>query len=429
MDLHVDGGYDKQIWIAALIVAAVFAGVVLGARWSRRRRGAVAKGGMVTGRDNRRSTSKTIALAWTVVVGWMVVTEAFIAGLGLTYPAGNPATGDTAAGHPVTLAGQLASASLLYLVFLGGPYAAAAFALASTQSKIAAGQLAKPPSDAPSAFDLVADDDGNVDLYDLQYVLFNLLAVIIVAATFVAHAGAGLPAVPEFLAVLTGGSALTYTVNKAVATDTPRITAIMPLSARSHQSVSISGVQLTSRVAGAALPTVTIGGLPATVENSPVPDRLTVTVPAAPSGTQPLLGPAMVVVSPPNAVPVVGSSAGALTVVPDEPAVAQVDVSPPGPVKDSVISVSGTLLLAPDAADGIAPAGTSTAGGLGATLTVENGGTPWPVAFEGDYRNTKLTLKVTTAPPAGLHDGDALLLRLSRSGLTVTHRFRYRGPA
>jgi len=40
------------------------------------------------------------------------------------------------------------------------------------------------------------DDDKNVDIYDLQYVLFNLVAMLSVLILFIQAPGQSLPAVP-----------------------------------------------------------------------------------------------------------------------------------------------------------------------------------------------------------------------------------------
>lgn len=297
--------YVPELWWAAAPVAVAVIAIAL--LW--RRSEGTAPGGLITGADNRISTSKTIATAWTLVVAWMVVVEAFVAALP-EHP-------------PNTFSGLLASASDLYLVFLGGPYAAAAFAKASTQSKIAQGTLTKTPG-TPAASDLISDDNGNVDLYDFQYVLFNVLALLIVAISFAVQPDKGLPDVPAFLAILAGGSALTYTVNKATAANVPQITSVTPASARIGDVITITGVQLFSTTAGGTLPTVTIGGISATGVGIPAgaTDALTATVADAPSGTRPLTGTVDVVVTPPLASPITGRKA--LTIITDKPALSAV---------------------------------------------------------------------------------------------------------
>jgi hypothetical protein len=101
-----------------LVLAIVFVALSLLAAWQVwRRNRQTARGGLFVGVDNRVSTSKTMAVAWTVVVAWMVVSEALVAAL--------------PAHPPNTFSGLLSTASDLYFVFLGGPFAAAAFAKAS----------------------------------------------------------------------------------------------------------------------------------------------------------------------------------------------------------------------------------------------------------------------------------------------------------
>jgi hypothetical protein len=370
--------YGPELAWAGVIVVVVVAAIAL--LWSRGKR--TAYGGLITGADNRVSTSKTIAAAWTLVVAWMVVAEAFVA----AFPA-----------HPPnTFSGLLASASDLYFVFLGGPYAAAAFAKASTQSKIAQGTLTKTPG-TPSASDLISDDNGNVDLYDFQYVLFNVLALLIVAISFGVHPDKGLPDVPTFLAILTGGSALTYTVNKATAADVPQITSVTPANARIGDVITITGVQLSSTTAGGTLPTVTLGGISATGVGIPTgaTDTLIATVADAPAGTTPLTGTVDVVVSPPLASPI--TARNALTIVPDQPTIT--GVKPQLVTAGALITVTGTLLLAPGTQPGTAGPNTAEIGGVTPNLSVS--GTPWPVTIEDPYSDGQLTLRIG-AQPAGL---------------------------
>jgi hypothetical protein len=390
--------YGPELGAAAAPVAVAL--LIVGVLWHRSK-GTAAHGGLVTGADNRISTSKTIAVVWTLVVAWMVVAEAFVA----AFPK-----------HPPnTFSGLLASASDLYFVFLGGPYAAAAFAKATTQSKIAQGTLTKTPG-TPAATDLISDDNGNVDLYDFQYVLFNILALLIVAISFGVHPDRGLPDVPAFLAILTGGSALTYTVNKATAADAPQITSVTPANARIGDVIKITGVQLFSTNAGGTLPTVTIGGISATGVAIPTgaTDTLTATVADAPPGTTPLAGTTRdVVVSPPLASPI--TARNAITIVADVPKITAVK---PQPVTaNAQITVTGTLLLTPGTQYGTADPGTTEAGGV--TPNLSAAGTPWPVSLEGPYSDSELTLRVGPQPanlvgPGTIGDA-SLTLTLTRA--------------
>lgn len=297
--VSLPGSFAPESFLAALTVLVVFGALW----WLIGKQSAGQHGGLVTGADNRRSTSKTIAVAWTIVTAWMVVTEAYVA-----------------IGGAASFSDLLNGASDLYFVLLGGPYAAAALAKATTQSKVSAGTLSKPPSaKGPNAIDVIADDNGNVDLYDFQYTLFNALALLIVIFTFVAHPGHGLPDIPQFLAILTGGSALTYTVNKSIASDSPKIIAVHPEKAHVGDVVTIIGVGLLSGVANTPLPKVTIGGVEATdVKVSPHrADALIATIVGATTGEQ-LRGKQDVTVIPVTGSPIVGR--GAVEIIAATPA-------------------------------------------------------------------------------------------------------------
>lgn len=383
--------YDSELWSAALVVLAALGAVNVGLLLLSHSVKGAAAGRLTTGADNRFSTSKTIAAAWTLVVAWMVIAEAFIA----AFPAHPPAT----------FSGLLASASDLYFVFLGAPYAAAAFAKASTQSKIARGTLTKAPGN-PSVTDLITDDSGNVDLYDFQYVLFNILALVIVIVSFAASPGKGLPDIPAFLAILTGGSALAYTANKVTATDVPQITSVMPPIARIGDIITITGVKLFSATADGTLPAVTIGGISATgvAISAGGTDTVTATVAGAPSGTTPLVGAVDIVVSPPLVSPV--TAVKALTIVLDQPVITGVE---PRMVRaGALVTVTGELLLTPGTPPGTASPDTAEVGGVIPYLSAS--GTRWPVSVEGPYSDSELTLRIGSKPP-GLHEffGDATL--------------------
>jgi hypothetical protein len=96
----------------------------------------------------------------------------------------------------------LGKASNIYFVLLGGPYAAAVIAKVNNSNQTQNGSVQKSDgSGAINPFDVISDDSGNVSVYDFQYTLFNLVAMVAVLATFVPRPGIGLPAIPDFLAV------------------------------------------------------------------------------------------------------------------------------------------------------------------------------------------------------------------------------------
>jgi hypothetical protein len=184
---------------------------------------------LVVGADNRLSTSKSVAFAWTYVIAFALI-SIFIAkwlgrGAGLE---------------------QLNQKGLQeeYLLALGGPYAAAVLAkysaVASSQTE---GKPAAEPGTATPA-QLVANDRGDGDLGDLQYVLFSAIAVVWVLVTFVWHPGHGLPDIPAVLAGLALTSAGAYSAKKLVAAAAPSLTSLLPPEVEQKAGVKMWGKHL-----------------------------------------------------------------------------------------------------------------------------------------------------------------------------------------
>jgi multisubunit Na+/H+ antiporter MnhG subunit len=243
--LHVDGTPPKRIALPD----------------SREEWAAPASRGLLVGTDNRLSTSKTTAALWSVVVAY------FILALGLI------ATTDRD-----KFADLFQSFSPLYLVFLGGPFAAAVLAKARVSSGVNNGELQKSTAPAPRLADVFSDDDGNTDLVDTQYVGFNFIVAIITTVFFVRAPGFGAPPVPGFLAGLTGASAATYAGNKALITsNAPTLDRAMPGKARRGQLITLYGSNL-QLPGDTATPSVTIDVQTAKV-SAAKPDRVKARVP------------------------------------------------------------------------------------------------------------------------------------------------------
>ena len=247
--------YAHKGWAFAAALAAVVGAVLL----VEHGKGAVARlKSVLAGKDNRISTSKTVAAAWTVVVAYVLILLMF----------NWPSDWDTA----------LTNLSPTYLLLLGVPYAALVLAKAVVASRVASGSLTKPEADVPRLSDLFNDDAGQPDLFDIQYVVFNAIAIVfVIAAVGRAKTDIGFPAIPTGLALLTGGPAAVYVSNKFFGTDGPAIFAVAPRSVEVAQTFTITGQNLTS--AGGAVPTVTVGANAATVATA-TPTLLTVIAPA-----------------------------------------------------------------------------------------------------------------------------------------------------
>ena len=262
---------SAHVWVPLLAAAIVIGllglavGVVkLAARSGKGAGTASGRGGLFHGYDRRWSTSKTIAVVWTAVVAFMVLTEALLAVTGHGAYSGKSVSFGDFMKHTL----DDPTNRELYLVLLGGPYAAALFAKTVVTNRVNNGKLQKTDGNPNQLSDVVSNDAGSVDLYDLQYTLFNFAAQIITVAAFCANEAAGLPALPNFLAFLTGGSALTYSVNKGVTTNQPVLTAVHPQAARIGDRVTAYGSNLTA-VSAANKLKAAVAGVDATVVDPP----------------------------------------------------------------------------------------------------------------------------------------------------------------
>lgn len=224
--------------------------------------------GLLVGTDNRFSTSKLNAFLWTVTLVYFIVSMALISGF-----------------NADAFNKLVQSTSTLYLVLIGGPFAAAILAKGIVSGAVNAG-MPKSAAKDPSVTNIFSDDDGNTDLVDTQYVLFNLIAVLIVIAEFVRSPNAGPPKIPGFLAVLTGASAATYVANKGVSTanNTPfsgvlSISNIVPPEARIGDGIKILGSNLMPQ-GSTAPPIILIAGFQAGVKGTPTSTEIDCIVPS-----------------------------------------------------------------------------------------------------------------------------------------------------
>jgi hypothetical protein len=170
-------------------------------------------GGFVIGKDKRVSTSRLQVVIWTYAIVFALLSLIAATWVG-------PDTGFDKLTDPSF---DFAD----YLVLLGGPFAAAVLARGIVGSQVARGEVVKPPGE-PTAAQAFTNDEGDADIVDSQYLLFNLVALIYFLGAFFQAPADGLPDIPTVLFVLTGASAAGYVSNKAVATSTPVVTSIYP---------------------------------------------------------------------------------------------------------------------------------------------------------------------------------------------------------
>jgi hypothetical protein len=132
-----------------------------------------ARGGLLNGYDQRISTSKTVQYMWTVVVAWMVASEALIVLFGdptltSTNSAGVATTAAATFGQWMRHTFDTTPDWQLYLVFLGGPYAAYAFAKISVSNRVNDGTVQKTDGERNQPLAAVRNDTGAVDPADFQ---------------------------------------------------------------------------------------------------------------------------------------------------------------------------------------------------------------------------------------------------------------------
>ena len=187
---------------------------------------------LVIGQDNRFSTSKTTALLWTYTVA--VALGSFVIAKWL--------------GHPGGLA-KLEHQGLdaKYALLIGGPLGAAILAKGIVTSQLESGASAKPPADSATPAQLVQNDEGGADLGDLQYLLFNTVALLFFYGEFMGRPQGGLPTIPDVLVGLTSVAAAGYVGKKALKSP-GTITEVTPSQAPVGEQVTLvtSGIVQSS---------------------------------------------------------------------------------------------------------------------------------------------------------------------------------------
>jgi hypothetical protein len=216
---------------------------------------------ILVGADGRVSTSRTVALAWTAVVVYIL--------LGLIIA------------NPKSWSDALKNLSPTYLLLLGFPYASLVLAKATVATRVASGSLAKTqPDSGPKLSQLFNDDDDNPDVFDVQYVAFNIVAMVFVVVAF-SRAGlnSGFPPIPNGLLLLTGGPASIYISNKFMPGNAPAIFSVAANSVRVGQSFTIIGQNLASSDTSVPNPVVRVGGVAVPAGGTYAPTSITVAAP------------------------------------------------------------------------------------------------------------------------------------------------------
>jgi hypothetical protein len=228
---------------------------------------------VVLGADNRVSTSKVQFALWTLALAYALLVIAFHDAV---YPPG--------------------SLDPRYLLLIGFPAGAAVSAKAITTGQINNGNSSKTTISAKgkslgtAISEIVSNDQGDLDLGDTQYFVFNLVAL---TAFFIAffHNPTSLPVLPDTLVGLTSASAAAYVAKKATVGAAPAppltLTAVSPQKGAPGTPVSVYGSGIVNAAAAdGGTAEVTIGGLTAPSRGACTAAMVPVTVPAnLPPGT------------------------------------------------------------------------------------------------------------------------------------------------
>jgi hypothetical protein len=184
-------------------------------------------GAILVGKDHRTSTSKTVAFAWTLALAFGLMSLLVAVWLG---------------DHDPWDAQIDRGLQEEYLLLLGGPFAAAILA-----KQVAVSQN-EAKTDAPvgeaNASQLVNDDQGETDLGDFQYVLFNLIALAFFLGDFIGDLAGGFPALPAILTGLALTSTGGYGAKKLIAQAAPTLTSVLPNAAPAGAEIQVFGTNL-----------------------------------------------------------------------------------------------------------------------------------------------------------------------------------------
>ena len=220
-------------------------------------------GAIIAGKDNRTSTSKTVVYAWTIAIAFGLLSLVVAIWLGDHGPWDKQVD---------------RGLQEEYLLLLGGPFAAAVLAKYATTSQ-AETKPSAPPGDA-AASQLLTDDNGDTDLGDFQYVLFNAIGLTFFLGDFIGDLASGFPVLPPLLTGLLLTSTAGYGAKKLLPQVPPMLTSVIPAAAAPAARVEVFGHNLSVQ----ASVEVFVGTLKATVVAHDLVlgnDRLTVVVPAA----------------------------------------------------------------------------------------------------------------------------------------------------
>jgi hypothetical protein len=253
-------GVDHTLTPGAVIPRDAVAGVdAASLTWVRRSW----LGAIIAGKDNRTSTSKTVVYAWTIAIAFGLLSLVVAIWLGDHGPWDKQVD---------------RGLQEEYLLLLGGPFAAAVLAKYATISQAETKPSAPPGDAAPSQ--LLTDDNGDTDLGDFQYVLFNAIGLTFFLGDFIGDLGSGFPVLPPLLTGLLLTSTAGYGAKKLLPQVPPMLTSVIPAAAAPAARVEVFGHNLSVQ----ASVEVFVGTLEATVVAHDLVlgnDRLTVVVPAA----------------------------------------------------------------------------------------------------------------------------------------------------
>lgn len=373
-------------------------------------------GRLLMGKDRRLSTSKTIAVLWTAVVCYCLLTLILVARAHFA---------PDAAGF---IADNVQALGGVYLALLGGPYAAYLFAQIAVPYKIAKGTLQKSTGGGLNPGDLVNDDTGNTDVVDLQYVVFNFVAMAYVLFLFTAHpALVGLPEIPDQIALLTGGAALTYVANKGLSKNEPTVTGVSPIAQRPGGIVTLLGMNLWAPSGDATDKTsVALSGVPGfdpipaqVVKGASTSSSIQFVVPAIRLDALPA-GPLDITLTTnlDRTITIQGNRLG-FTVVPDRPAIRTISMTPAAPAPPApgpMVTLTGSFLIGPPILDAEGSIEEKGAREL-PTVTIDG----LPATVESAAHENRIQFQL----PAGLPSGPrSVAVTVTRGGASNSTSFQ-----